>query len=116
MGESNPRHHLFDRARQRAGWSVQQLWLATIAAGGTTSVLDLEAFLYGLTALPPAQQDVLASALNERLADLYREAQVPYLTGAGPAQPPVEEPLAVLDALLHAHSGQGLRPADDAPG
>ncbi|MGI3781742.1 MAG: hypothetical protein ACRYG2_13290 [Janthinobacterium lividum] len=96
------RHHLFDRAIRRAEWNVEQLWLGSIASGGTTSVLDLEAFLYGLTPLPPAQQDVLASTLNERLDDLYQSARVAYLIAPGLPDPPAEDPLAVLAEHLNA--------------
>jgi hypothetical protein len=103
MVDPDSRHHLFERALHRADWTIHQAWLQTIAAGGTSSVFDLEAFLHGLGPLVPAQQDVLAHVLNERLADLYESAKVAYL--ASPPVPTVagEDPLTVLDDLLAAH-------------
>lgn len=111
MVDPQSRYHLFDQAMRRAGWNVEQLWLGTVASGGTTSVFGLEAFLYGLTPLPPAQQDVLASALNERLFDLYQSARVPYLTTPGPPDAPAEDPLAVLtEHLCAAKRARDLHP------
>jgi hypothetical protein len=74
------RHRLFEAARRSAGWTVQQLWVDYLALGGTLLVVDLDAYLTGLTPFPPAQQDVLACALNERLTDLSDATRVPYLT------------------------------------
>ncbi|MFL6064386.1 MAG: hypothetical protein ACJ72G_06910 [Friedmanniella sp.] len=78
--EAASRHQLFDAARHDAGWTVQQLWLQYMALGGTLAVFDLEAYLAGLMPLPAAEQDVLACALNERLADLNEPVRLPYLT------------------------------------
>jgi len=100
MVDPDSRHHLFDRALQQADWTVQQAWLHHIAAGGTSSVFDLEALLHGLGPLPPTQQDVLASVLNERLAVLYEPAKIPYLDTPAAPTPVVEDPLAVLHELL----------------
>ena len=102
MGGTGSRHLLFDRALERSEWDVRQLWLAAVALGGKVGLLDLEAFLYGLTLLPPDQQDVVAVALNERLADLYESAKISYLTTPPPVDSPAEHPLTVLDEHLHA--------------
>ena len=80
MPEASSRHQLFEAARGRAGWTLEQLWLHYLALGGTLLVFDLEAYLAGLVPMSPAQQDVLACALNEQLADLGQCARVPYLT------------------------------------
>jgi hypothetical protein len=85
MGETCPaedasRCRLFQAARESAGWSIEQMWLHYVALAGTLVVFDLEAFLAGLAPIPPAQQDVLACALNERLAELHQDLRVPYLT------------------------------------
>ena len=74
------RHQLFDAARLTAGWTVEELWIHYLALGGTQVFFDLDAYLAGLTPLPAAQQDVLACALNERLADLGQPTRVAYLT------------------------------------
>jgi hypothetical protein len=42
-------------------------------------VVELDAFLHGLTTLPAAEQDKLAHALNECLDEVYQESLVPYL-------------------------------------
>ena len=77
--EASSRHQLFQDARHSAGWTLEQLWLHYIALGGTLVVFDLDAYLAGLMPIPAAQQDVLACALNERLADLHQPTRVPYL-------------------------------------
>jgi hypothetical protein len=78
--EDPSRHQLFEAARGSAGWTVERLWIHYMALGGSLVVFDLDAYLAGLMPMPPAQQDVLACALNERLADLDQTIQVPYLT------------------------------------
>jgi len=79
-GEAGSRPQLFDAARRDAGWTVEQLWLQYMALGGILLVFDLEAYLAGLMPIPEAEQDVLACAINERLADLHQPARLPYLT------------------------------------
>jgi hypothetical protein len=74
------RHHLFEAARQITGWSVEQLWMGYLAVGGSLVVFDLDAYLAGLMPMPSDQEDVLACALNERLADLGSPTRVPYRT------------------------------------
>ena len=78
--EAAARHQLFDAARRNAGWTLEQLWIHYIALGGSLVVFDLEAYLAGLMPMPAPQQDVLACALNERLADLHQPSRLPYLT------------------------------------
>jgi hypothetical protein len=103
VSEPPSRHELFEAARQRADWTVEQLWIHYLALGGTLLVFDLEAYLSGLMPMPPGQQDVLACALNERLADLYQAARVPYLWVPQGRLPPVD-PLEVI-AELRAATG-----------
>lgn len=116
--EPDARHHLFERALQRAEWTLQQLWLQSLHTGGTASVFDLEAFLYGLAPLAAGQQDVLAHVLNERLSDLYESAKLPYLVTPSAPPPAGEDPLAVLHELLAASlcRNQPVGPADGQPG
>jgi hypothetical protein len=79
MTDTHPRHQLFEAARKRAGWTVQQLWVGYLAVGGSRGAFDIEAYLYGLGPLSDDQQDVLAIAVKERLDDIYRAACVPCL-------------------------------------
>lgn len=102
MGGTGSRHLLFHRALERSEWDVRQLWIAAVALGGTVGLLDLEAFLYGLVVLPPDQQDVVAVALNERLAELYESAKISYLTTPPAVDSPAEHPLAVLEEHLRS--------------
>jgi hypothetical protein len=74
------RHRLFEAARRSAGWTVEQLWISYVALGGSLVFFDLDAYLGGMTSMPPGQQDVLACALNERFADLDQTTRVPYLS------------------------------------
>ncbi|HEU5486281.1 MAG TPA: hypothetical protein VFU98_15330 [Microlunatus sp.] len=110
MANDVARHHLFEAARTRAGWTVQQLWVGYLALGGTSDAFDIEAFLHGLGPLSDDQQDALANALNERLDDLYRGARVPYLDtrAVGVCR---GAPLAVLDELLDVQSRDEERDA-----
>jgi hypothetical protein len=80
LPELASRHQLFEAARRRADWTIEQLWIDYLALGGTLLVFDLDAYLAGLMPLPPGQQDVLACALNERLTDLSDTTRLPYLT------------------------------------
>jgi hypothetical protein len=100
--EPPARQELFEVARQRASWTVEQLWVHYLALGGTLVVFDLEAYLCGLMSIPPGQQDVLACALNERLADLHEPAEVPYLT-AQQVVLPSWEVLNLVEGLRAGH-------------
>jgi len=77
------RHRAMDRARVRAGMTVQDLWLAYVALGGVGDTFDVEGYLHGLVVLDEFQEDVLAQAVNEGLADAFGALQVP-LSSAGP--------------------------------
>ena len=106
MSEASPRHQLFQAARLSAEWSIQQLWVGYLALGGTSDAFDIEAFLHGLAPLDNSQQDVLASAVNERLDDLYLTAQVPYLATVELPPCRCQDPFVVLDDLLAAEPTQ----------
>ncbi|MGK5111254.1 hypothetical protein MY520_04460 [Geodermatophilus sp. CPCC 205506] len=69
-----------DSARVRAELSVRDMWLRYLALGGTGDAFDLDGYLQGLVPLEGLQQDVLAQALNEALADRYRADCVPLST------------------------------------
>ena len=104
MPNTDPRHHLFEAARTRAGWTVQQLWIGYLAVGGSRDAFDIEAYLHGLGPLSDDQQDILANALNGRLDDLYRAACVPYLAPLTLRPCQCQDPLTILDELLAAES------------
>lgn len=101
MTDSTPRHQLFQAARLEAGWTVQQLWIGYIAVGGNRDAFDIEAYLHGVGPLSDDQQDVLATAVNERLYDLYRAARVPYHATWEPKDS-CQDPLALIEEMLAA--------------
>src|SRR5829696_7366433 len=72
----------FENARVRADLTVEELWFRYLALGGTTGLLELEGFLHGLMPLDPLEEDMLAHALNERLAESYNAARIPYRRNA----------------------------------
>ena len=74
---SDDRHRPVETARLRADLTVQELWLRYIALGGTGDAFDVDGYLQGLVPLDTFQQDVLAQAVNEELADTLRAVQVP---------------------------------------
>lgn len=107
MTELAARHHLFEAARARTGWTVQQLWVAYLAVGGSHDAFDIEAYLHGLGHLSDHQQDILATAINEQLDDLYRSASVPYLATSTLPTCRCQDPLTTLDELLGAQPRSG---------
>lgn len=107
MTATTSRHDLFQAARLRADWTVQQLWVSYLSLGGTRDAFDIEAYLHGLGPLSDSQQDVLANAVNERLDDLYLAARVPYLAPLSLPPCRCQDPLTILDSLLAAD------PSDD---
>jgi hypothetical protein len=84
-----------------ADLSLEQLWLRYFSLGGSADLLDLEAHLSGLVLLHPAQGDVVAHAVNERLDELVAERRVPY-SHPMPATRPTTGPLSALVDLLGA--------------
>ncbi len=93
-----------------ADLTVDQLWTRYFAIGGHADVLEVEGHLQGLLSLPPAEVNVLAHALNERLDELLAQRRVPYY-------PPVRRgrvsgPFAALLSLVEAAH---LAPPDRLP-
>lgn len=103
MPDTTSRHQLFHAARLRAEWSVQQLWVGYLALGGTRDAFDIEAYLHGLGPLSDAQQDVLATAVNERLDEIYLATRVPYLDALELPPCRCQDLLTVLDDLIAAN-------------
>ena len=92
--DRDDRHGLVETARMRAELGVQELWLRYLALGGNADGFDVDGYLQGLVQLDTFQQDVLAQAVNEGLADVYESSCVP-LTTAVPADL-VADPLHVI--------------------
>jgi hypothetical protein len=77
---SDDRSRLFEAARLRAELTPHDLWLRYLALGGSADAFAIDGFVQGLLPLDSFQQDVLAQALNERLAELYESYHVPLST------------------------------------
>jgi hypothetical protein len=60
----------FHAAYDASQLSVTELWLRYFAIGGAASELEIDAYLNGVIALPAVQHDMLALAINERLAEI----------------------------------------------
>jgi hypothetical protein len=65
------------RAFSHAELSVQELWLRYFALGGDAGPTEIDAYLNGLMALSEFQHNILALAVNERLAELP-QPEAPY--------------------------------------
>ena len=74
---SDDRFRLFEAARLRSELTPHDLWLRYLALGGSADAFAIDGFVQGLLPLDSFQQDVLAQALNERLAELYEGYRVP---------------------------------------
>ena len=66
--------------RQEAGLSYGELWLRYFELGGISNRRDVEAMLCGMLVPSDYDHDIIALALNERLAELGRDYPVPYAT------------------------------------
>ena len=96
---SDDRHRPMEAARVRAELSVQELWLRSIALGGSSDPFDVDGYLQGMISLDTLQQDILAEAVNEGLEERYRSSRVPLST---PVDDEVTEDflVEVVDQLL----------------
>jgi hypothetical protein len=104
-------HHLPEEEQQRLSaacfarseLTLEQLWMRYFALGGSLSLLELDAYLNGLTALPRVDRDMLAHALNERLDELAGPPRAPYSHSVADGKP-LHGPLrALVDLLEGAH-------------
>jgi hypothetical protein len=67
---------------------IEQLWLAYFALGGSAGRYEVEAYLAGLMPMSAHEHNVLAQAVNERLAELPPPPRAPYRDpDAEPPQP-----------------------------
>ncbi|WP_033262250.1 PP2C family protein-serine/threonine phosphatase [Amycolatopsis vancoresmycina] len=86
----------------RSDLTLEQLWMRYFALGGSLSLIELDAYLNGLTTLPRVDRDMLAHAVNERL-DETGPARAPYSHSVRDAKP-LHGPLkALVDLLEGAH-------------
>lgn len=92
---------LIEVGRTRAELTVQELWLRSFALGASIGPLELEEYLDGARALPPAEADRVALAVNERLDDLHWRNRAPYGRTVRQLDRP-GGPLAALTELLRA--------------
>ena len=97
-GEEEQRRLLLAAVR-RSDLPLEQLWLRYFGLGGQADLIDVEGYLDGLFPLAPAQRDVLAHAVNERLDELAWRPRAPY-SRALPEVRPQHGPLAALAELL----------------
>lgn len=98
-------------ALERAGLTVDRLWLRYFALGGNADRMEVEAYLHGLMPLSPVQRDMLAHAVNERLDELAWLRRVPYNRPVREGKPD-SGPLTALVELL---DGAKLAPPDRLP-
>lgn len=73
MAESD----VLEQGRQEVGLSVSELWIRYFAVGGMGGPLEMEAILFGAL-VSPADQDLVAVALNERFSELGGDHPIPY--------------------------------------
>lgn len=72
-------HDDLDHARRELGLSVETLWLAYVALGGSGSLSSTNGyFATSLPRLSAREYDYMAQALNDRYVDLGRDHVVPY--------------------------------------
>ncbi|GAA2719225.1 PP2C family protein-serine/threonine phosphatase [Cellulomonas aerilata] len=91
-------------AYRRADLSLDDLWMGYFTLGGDAGLVEVEAYLAGLMALPGAQRDILAHAVNERLDDLTTRLRVPYGRVLR-SPPPSSGLLTALIGLLEGMEG-----------
>lgn len=72
------RAEALEAARLSLGVSMEQLWVAYMALGGSVMPAGLEAFLSGSGPLAAHDHDMVAHALNERFSDRGQDHPLPY--------------------------------------
>jgi hypothetical protein len=79
-----------NRAREDVGLSHGELWLRYFELGGMSTGLQLEAFLYGALEPSAHDYDVIALAVNERLAELESSVRIAYSDEEAPEEDEVQ--------------------------
>lgn len=67
---SGEAHRRFLEALAATGLTLDELWLRYFALGGDAGKVEIEAYLDGMVPLSVLQHDLLAHAVNERLAEI----------------------------------------------
>jgi hypothetical protein len=98
-------------AYERAQLTLEQLWMRYFSLGGSADLMELDAHLAGLLALPVLEQDMVAHAVNERLDELTIRHRAPYSRLIRQERPSVG-PLA---ALLEVLGAAGSAPPERLP-
>lgn len=75
MGEADLE---LEGARVELGLSHDDLWIRYFALGGMRKELDVEAYVSGVLIPSPHERHVIATALNERFAELGRDQPIGY--------------------------------------
>ena len=70
---------VLERARRDTGLAFGDLWFRYFALGGMSTVLEVEAVLYGARIATDYDRNLIAVALNERYAELGGDHPVPYI-------------------------------------
>jgi hypothetical protein len=65
-------------AREHAGMTAWELWLAYFSLGGMASAVQLEGHIQGRGRLDRMQHDILVQALNDRFVERGMDHPVPY--------------------------------------
>jgi hypothetical protein len=88
---------------ERAGLTLEQLWMRYFALGGDVGLMELDAYLNGVMALPRVQRDMAAHAVNERLDELVGRNRAPYSRPIRQSRPSHGPLAALVDLLDGAH-------------
>ena len=72
-----------ERARQQLGITFSELWLRYFELGGMADALEIEAYLRGALRPTALDRDILAVALNERIAAKGGDHPIPYSNDDG---------------------------------
>ncbi|MBB5957978.1 hypothetical protein FHS29_004586 [Saccharothrix tamanrassetensis] len=103
--------HSITTALRHAQLTIDELWIRYFALGGEVGLIDIDAYVHGISGLPPLQRDILAHAVNERLDELTPPHRADYSRPARTTKPR-SRPLSALVALLE---GAELAPPDRLP-
>jgi hypothetical protein len=68
-----------DTARQSVGLSITDLWLRYFGLGGSSTPIELEAYLLGALQSTSGEHNLIVHAINERHVELGGDHPVPYL-------------------------------------
>jgi hypothetical protein len=67
-----------ERAREKTGMSLDELWVSYFELGGKADPVELEAFVRGLLKPDSYQYNIIAHALNERFMSRGLDHPVSY--------------------------------------